>query len=319
MLGLGQKTVCIAFVVVVILPNSPSHAYGTSDDGQWGGVGGGTQVDPHQGGQQSGSYNPSGQGYGNPNSGYQTEGHGSQYQPGSGNPNYFGRQSHIEKYGFPDGCVKFDINTCNYFVEISREKEDPEYIHFELSGKVPKTGGYVAVGLSEDEHMGDDHIVECVKLADNSTRYYQSWSFGRKQPRRLQDDPRIIKMQDKYPKYDYLHEILTCRFRRPIETSVEIDGRYKRFNLLEPRKFHILLARGNLGHTNSDAIGFHGVKNENNVYASHGFLGDIDETYPTTSDPYRGGHFNGSGLSISSIRLWLPFLFVSMLLCRYIG
>ncbi|CAL8109918.1 unnamed protein product [Orchesella dallaii] len=334
MFNFGLKSFFVSFIVVVVLPNSPSHAYGpysrtSPEEEQWGGVGGGKQIEPQQTGygQQSGSSYQSSERY--DNNQYPSTQSGTSQQSQShhhhqcGQGNFFGRQTHIEKFGYPEGCVNAGTHTCNYFVEVSREEYDPGFIHFELSGIVQKTGGYIAVGLSEDKFMGEDHIVECVHLRDNSTRYYQSWSVGRQQPRRLQDDVSVIKMDETYPRYDHRTGVLTCKFRRPIETLVNVDnGVSKNYNLVTGQ-YHILLAKGNLAHTNSDKTGFHGNANEGNVYVSHGFLGDngvINEKCSPTLDQRNDSRFSsGSGNFTPSSVKGIPIVFVFMFLSHYIG
>lgn len=59
-------------------------------------------------------------------------------------------------FGAPEGCVK--TKDCKAVVAITVRGDRYE---FEL--KAPKDAKYVAVGLSDDDKMGDDSVVECVR------------------------------------------------------------------------------------------------------------------------------------------------------------
>lgn len=77
-------------------------------------------------------------------------------------------------FGAPDGCVR--SKDCKAVVAITVRGD-----RYEFEVKAPKEAIYVAVGLSHDDKMGDDSIVECVRQG-NGAKAYMSRTTARNNP-----------------------------------------------------------------------------------------------------------------------------------------
>ncbi|XP_055603210.1 putative ferric-chelate reductase 1 homolog isoform X2 [Uranotaenia lowii] len=74
-------------------------------------------------------------------------------------------------FGFPEGCV--DSQSCQAIVATTVQGE--RYIFEMKSGS--KRPAYIAVGLSMDDRMGDDSVIECVP-EQGTVNAYASWTFA---------------------------------------------------------------------------------------------------------------------------------------------
>uniref|UniRef100_A0A1B6DIZ9 Ferric-chelate reductase 1 homolog n=1 Tax=Clastoptera arizonana TaxID=38151 RepID=A0A1B6DIZ9_9HEMI len=151
-------------------------------------------------------------------------------------------------FGYPDGCVS--KQTCTAIVSIS---VSANRYTFEMKAK---TDGYVAVGLSDDQSMGGDSVVECVHDANspsNSVRAYMSWNEpgSKSNVRKRQLGINLLNGT-------YVDGILYCRFTRDPRTIVEDVT----FDLVNDQ-YHILLAAGSS--VRADGVGFH-----NQLYTASG-------------------------------------------------
>jgi hypothetical protein len=95
------------------------------------------------------------------------------YRPASGSANngdpiYDGCGDTKTCFGEPQNCVA--TKSCQTFSAVIVKGD--RYI-FEMKSK--QNAGYVAVGLSEDDKMGRDSVVECVSQA-GSVKAYTSWT-----------------------------------------------------------------------------------------------------------------------------------------------
>ncbi|KAK9877469.1 hypothetical protein WA026_018577 [Henosepilachna vigintioctopunctata] len=76
-------------------------------------------------------------------------------------------------FGAPDGCTR--TKSCKAVVAISVAGDK-----FDFELKATKGAGWVGVGLSEDEIMGDDSVVECAKNSGGSQLgAFLSWTSGK--------------------------------------------------------------------------------------------------------------------------------------------
>lgn len=74
-------------------------------------------------------------------------------------------------FGAPANCVQ--SKNCKAVVAVTVSGERYE---FEMKANV--NPGWVGVGLSDDDKMGDDSVIECVKDGNRPVRAYMSWTSG---------------------------------------------------------------------------------------------------------------------------------------------
>lgn len=169
------------------------------------------------------------------------------------NPIYTGCGVSKACFGFPAKCR--ETKTCDALVTVS--VRGSKYV-FELSSS---SGGYVAVGLSDDASMGDDSVMECV-VVGNRIGLYQSWNKDKK-------NIRINNTGLQLKNFSFIDNNIYCQFERDERTIVEMEGKTKEFDLLK-NKYFLLLAKGD---AEGDQISYHGAMRA--ASGESGYLGDV--------------------------------------------
>ncbi|XP_034935155.1 putative ferric-chelate reductase 1 homolog [Chelonus insularis] len=191
-------------------------------------------------------------------------------------------------FGNNDKCV--DDKSCTAIVGVKVKGE--KYI-FELLGK---GGSYIAVGLSNDNKMGDDSVVECIKEND-TVSLHMSWNYGRDNMRNSTPDG-IVSLE----KTSVENGLLYCRFVRNGKTVIQDEI----FDLIEKNYYLLLAAGSKLKHTSE--VGFHDI-----IYVASDTpkkLADIGKIM-AASDAYIRIH---GALMIFS---WIGLASIGMPLARY--
>ncbi|XP_014245063.1 putative ferric-chelate reductase 1 homolog [Cimex lectularius] len=149
----------------------------------------------------------------------------------------------VEKncFGFPDGCVA--LNNCKMVSSIVAK--GTSYI-FKLKSKV---GTYIALGLSRDNKMGEDSVMECVHEQGDNVQVYMSWNKpGEKANTRDQVDQSGVQVVT--TKYD--NGEIYCEFTRDVVTVVQ-QNTYD----LAKDNYNILLVSGSS--LKERGVGYHDV------------------------------------------------------------
>ncbi|XP_058789876.1 putative ferric-chelate reductase 1 homolog isoform X2 [Phymastichus coffea] len=140
---------------------------------------------------------------------------------------YEGCGSSKNCFGSPENC--FEKKNCRIAVSVLVEGE--RYI-FEVQSR-DQESRYVSVGLSEDEFMGDDSVVDCIK-GDNGAEIQMSWNSGRSN-KLINTPPGAIEKISTSSR----DGILSCKFYRNKITTIE----GVQFDLVT-KPYHLLLASG---------------------------------------------------------------------------
>lgn len=155
----------------------------------------------------------------------------------------------IEKNCFasPDGCIEKE--TCEAIVTVI--VQGTNFI-FELKGK---SEGYVAVGLSRDDKMGGDSVVECVHEQGNKVKAYKSWNKpGEKSNTRRKINQDGINLMNS----SFVDGAIYCKYSHTMKSSVE----NQEFDLAKDKYFLLLAAGSSL---KEGGVGFHDL-----LYTSSG-------------------------------------------------
>uniref|UniRef100_A0A0C9QEG1 CG8399_2 protein n=1 Tax=Fopius arisanus TaxID=64838 RepID=A0A0C9QEG1_9HYME len=139
-------------------------------------------------------------------------------------------------FGAPNNCI--DTQDCKAVVAISVRGE--RYI-FELQGESAK---YIAVGLSEDDKMGDDSVVECTETA-GKIYLHHSWNTGHKNER-LPSQSGMLSLEHS----TFEDNRIYCRFTRERRTTVN----NREFDI-ENNAYYLLLAMGR--DLKPNGVGYH--------------------------------------------------------------
>ncbi|XP_074640618.1 ferric-chelate reductase 1-like [Tubulanus polymorphus] len=133
----------------------------------------------------------------------------------------------------PSNCVESD---CEYLVTY-RETPDKTAIDFEMSAK---TTGYVAVGFSKDQLMGDDSVIQCAFVSSNS-RVVISNSYNEKNLKANRPIPVPYKQGGLTGMQGYYNNgRLSCRFRR---NKVVTGGPSAQLFAID-KPYYLFVARG---------------------------------------------------------------------------
>ena len=133
-------------------------------------------------------------------------------------------------FGYPDNCKS--TKTCLALFKASYDKLAKELI-MEIHGRVSSEHRYFAVGLSDDEDMGDDSVTECVQ-GDEGVKALNSHNRGR---RNVPADISLITVEEQ----KLVDGIASCRWRRNATTV----SNGKSFDIVN-NKYHVLLAVGQI-------------------------------------------------------------------------
>ncbi|XP_063239185.1 putative ferric-chelate reductase 1 homolog [Bacillus rossius redtenbacheri] len=190
-------------------------------------------------------------------------------------------------FGVPSGCMA--TQSCDAISSVLVKGE--EYI-FEIKGKNVK---YAAVGLSLDDKMGDDSVVQCVP-SGSSAAVYSSWNEGKKNIKVLSKGISLLKAS-------YVDGDIYCQFTREKVTSV----RNTTFNLVS-QKYHLLVAAGTLLSENGTGPGFH-----NRAYGGSGESCYLSEVCDFSESSKLLIRLHGALM----VAAWIGAASVGILLARY--
>ncbi|KAK4883790.1 hypothetical protein RN001_000061 [Aquatica leii] len=144
-------------------------------------------------------------------------------------------------FGHPDGCVS--KQNCKAVAAIRVANSNQYEIELKATGS-PK---WVGLGLSNDNKMGDDSVVECVNEG-NGIKAYMSWTTPR--PKlgvfRVPNNQEGIRLLTG----SFVDDTLHCRILRDAKTTVNNVV----FDLIK-NKYHLLIAAGSS--LKNVSVGFH--------------------------------------------------------------
>ncbi|XP_014210218.1 putative ferric-chelate reductase 1 homolog [Copidosoma floridanum] len=192
-------------------------------------------------------------------------------------------------FGTPDLCV--DQKNCMAAVSVLVQGE--RYV-FEMQSRNSK---YVAVGLSEDNKMGDDAVAECVN-EDERVVLHTSWNKGKHNTRLSKNETSAAV---ELVSSSFQDGVISCKFLRNKLTTVQ----GQRFDLVA-KPYHLLIAIGSSLKPNS--VGYHDLAMASS--AEPRLLSDVG-TLKSASELLTRLH--GALMIVS----WLGTASVGMLLARY--
>ncbi|XP_025420155.1 putative ferric-chelate reductase 1 homolog [Sipha flava] len=132
-------------------------------------------------------------------------------------------------FGSPDGCL--EAQDC---VAVTAVKVEGTRYMFEMKAR---NAAYVAVGISEDQKMGGDSVVECVheNVGTNLVKAYTSWNVpNQKSNKRLSNQNGIILLNS-----SFIDGTIYCNVVRDAVARVEGTN----FDLIR-NKYYLLIAAG---------------------------------------------------------------------------
>ncbi|XP_066143030.1 putative ferric-chelate reductase 1 homolog [Euwallacea fornicatus] len=194
-------------------------------------------------------------------------------------------------FGAPTDCVLSKNCKAAVAVTVAGEKYD-----FEL--KAEPSAAWVGVGLSEDDKMGDDSVIECVKRG-NTVAAYMSYTNGAPNygAPRLSNPQLGIQLLN----FSLVDGAIYCKVRRDVLTDV--NG--KTFDLIG-KKYNLLIAAGSSVKQNS--VGFHDV-----TYAASAESQALADVSALAAKSKLLVRLHGSFM----IAAWLGTASVGILLARY--
>ncbi|KAJ8971790.1 hypothetical protein NQ314_000536 [Rhamnusium bicolor] len=131
-------------------------------------------------------------------------------------------------FGAPSNCVGSRSCKAVVAVTVTGDKYD-----FEL--KADSNAAWVGVGLSDDEKMGDDSVIECVKRG-SGVASYMSWTSSSPYSAVRLNNPQLgIQLLNS----SIIDDVIYCKVRRDVITNV--NGRT--FDLIND-KYNLLIAAG---------------------------------------------------------------------------
>lgn len=146
-------------------------------------------------------------------------------------------------FGFPDGCIP--SRNCR---SISAVSVKGDRYQFEIKSGYNQPA-YVALGLSEDDKMGDDSVMECIP-ENGRIALHLSWTTPR---------PNLGTTRDGVPQNiarlissSYVNGTIYCKIERDPNSSMK----GKNFDLIS-NKYYLLLAAG--GSLKERGVGYHNL------------------------------------------------------------
>lgn len=134
--------------------------------------------------------------------------------------------------GLPDGCIK--DRSCRSMTSVHVRGDIYE---FEVkSGQSNEKPAYVAVGISEDDKMGDDFVMECIP-ENNKVQLYSSWTTGNPNYGLSRDG--VPQDQARLTRGSYVNGTIYCKIEKTAVSYI----RGRKLDLIN-NKYHILVASG---------------------------------------------------------------------------
>uniref|UniRef100_A0A6P7FZ92 Uncharacterized protein LOC114335754 n=1 Tax=Diabrotica virgifera virgifera TaxID=50390 RepID=A0A6P7FZ92_DIAVI len=148
-------------------------------------------------------------------------------------------------FGHPGNCIKSGNCMVATAVKVTGDKYD-----FELKSRVTEKGTpkWAGVGLSLDDKMGDDSVIECVNDG-NGVKAYMSFTAARPYSAKRLDNPQLgIELLNS----SIVDDTIYCKVRRNIVTNVSGIT----FDLVN-EKYNLLVATGS--EITPGSVGFHNL------------------------------------------------------------
>jgi len=155
----------------------------------------------------------------------------------------------------PPGCTGAGCNLAVTYTQTGGDETD-----FQIMARDTDYQGqdfYVAVGISQDEYMGDDSVLDC-KYYGGSVRVGMSWNI--KNAATKSSDPLtdpLAAIDQSVSSGTYADGFLICNIRRV--NSIIGGEEDKVYDLTSPNTYHILIARGAMSSTVDGAKSYHGA------------------------------------------------------------
>jgi len=146
-------------------------------------------------------------------------------------------------FGIPAGCVKDKKCTL-----LGTYRKDGTSYTFEVEGRGPH---YLAIGLSDNDKMGEDSVIECSQDGSGFLEAATSWNevFEEDKNKNTRDaKPAAFVTKWEARNIDGL---LTCTFTRDATS----EHRGKKFDLSQP--WHVLVAQGAKREDGKAGVGYH--------------------------------------------------------------
>ncbi|XP_014608300.1 PREDICTED: putative ferric-chelate reductase 1 homolog [Polistes canadensis] len=203
-------------------------------------------------------------------------------------PFYEGCSETKNCFGLPDGCLQ----TKNCKIAVSVLVRGDRYL-FEMQGR---EGKYVAVGLSENNKMDDDSVVECTNDG-NDIKLYTSWNTPNKRNERHRLQQGSVQLESA----SSIGDQINCKFWRD---KITVAQGHK-FDLVN-KPYYLLLAQG--AELGANGIGYHDLLRDSTGEAK--LLSDVG-SFTVSNNMLI--HIHGSLMIVA----WMGTTSVAILLARY--
>ncbi|XP_050523392.1 putative ferric-chelate reductase 1 homolog [Daktulosphaira vitifoliae] len=194
-------------------------------------------------------------------------------------------------FGLPEGCL-----TTQDCVAVTAVKVDGIRYIFEMKAK---NAAYVAVGLSDDQKMGGDSVIECVheNTGSNQIKAYRSWNIqNQKNNKRVPNQNEITLLNA-----SYVDGTIYCSVFHEAVTTIE----GVKFDLIQ-NKYNLLLAAGTS--LKERSVGFHDLAYTSTAEASS--LSEIKSLKPSSKILLR---LHGTFMVVA----WIGAASIGIVVARY--
>ncbi|XP_015186206.1 PREDICTED: putative ferric-chelate reductase 1 homolog isoform X2 [Polistes dominula] len=203
-------------------------------------------------------------------------------------PFYEGCSETKNCFGLPDGCLQ----TKNCKIAVSVLVRGDRYL-FEMQAR---EGKYVAVGLSENNKMDDDSVVECTNDGSD-IKLYTSWNTPNKRNERHSLQQGSVQLESAMLNEDQIN----CKFWRD---KITVAQGHK-FDLVN-KPYYLLLAHGS--ELRANGIGYHDLVRDSTGEAK--LLSDVG-SFTVSNNMLI--HIHGSLMIVA----WMGTTSIAILLARY--
>ncbi|KAI4503757.1 hypothetical protein M0802_001160 [Mischocyttarus mexicanus] len=203
-------------------------------------------------------------------------------------PFYEGCSETKNCFGLPAGCLQ----TKNCKIAVSVLVRGDRYL-FEMQGR---EGKYVAVGLSENNKMDDDSVVECINDG-NDIKLYTSWNTPNKRNERHSLQQGSVQLESVSLNEDQIN----CKFWRD-KVTVAQDHKFDLVN----KPYYLLLVHGS--ELRANGVGYHDL-----LYDSTGEAKLLSDVGSFTASNNMLIHIHGSLMIVA----WMGTTSIAILLARY--
>ncbi|XP_035740364.1 putative ferric-chelate reductase 1 homolog isoform X1 [Vespa mandarinia] len=203
-------------------------------------------------------------------------------------PFYEGCSETKNCFGLPFGCLQ----TKNCKIAVSVLVRGDRYL-FEMQGR---EGKYVAVGLSENNKMGDDSVVECT-IEGSDIKLHTSWNTPNKRNERQSLQQGTVQLES----VSLDDDLITCKFWRDKITVIQ-DHKFDLVN----KPYYLLLVHGS--EVKANGVGYHDL-----LYDSTGEAKLLSDVGSFTASNNMLIHIHGSLMIVA----WMGTTSIAILLARY--